>query len=342
MTTPPARRWGTPVLDRQYRDTRDLDTMREAWLKDTSKSEDTWRKYRGYFEVYRTWLKLSQGLEGEEVISRVIHAHIEEYIGYLRAPHDDQHPGECFQECFELPYEGSALNTKISALSSFYGYCIKSQRRTDNPAKNHNLDTTQRKNRTILLGNDLLRGMNLADRINEREPVIWGMFFGAGLRCAELAWFDVSNFEVINDSTDDWRMTFRRKGGKTPTIDVPRPVVPYLRRYIGNRVDGPLIRPDEARWGRSTAPGKSVAPSTIFDVVKKIGKHLDRPDLGTHDGKATATTLALTHPGATEHRVKLYFGHSDFNTTVGYYHPGQLQPGHNENPLGIDWYTQAR
>lgn len=330
--------WRAPALDRQHNAITDYATLKTRWLG-SLRSPETARKYGPYLETFCTWMHLSQGLTEDQVVELTIHAHLEDYVAYLQQPHADDHPGPHFEECWKVPFKPASVNAKVRAVGSFFKYCMKHTSRAVNPVSGLDLPNTRAKDRRIYLPGEINALMAVALREEIRDAVMVGLFMGMGLRCSDAANAQAADYKVFEGNRR--LLGTVRKGDKWQLLDVPFPLVPLFDEYHDGRDAGPFLRPYDGRRDEETIP--RLSPSTLFRALQRVGEKSGFPSIGTHDGKATATTLASTDPNSTPDRVMRYFGHEDYNTTLGYIQTAQLKaPGHHVNPIGVDWSIQAR
>jgi hypothetical protein len=328
--------WRPRVLDQQGQvDHRYARTV-ERFLG-RYKSAETRRKYAAYLDSYCAWLERSQEMTPDQAVTDVVSEHLDDYLYYLQQPHADGHPGDCWTDCTAVPYSPEGLAPKISAVRSWYTYLVKSGVRSANPAAALLMPDVPDKEQRVFLPGEVSAIHANARALGLREEVLSGMFFGMGLRCQDSAGALAENYHNLGGQKR--RLGAYRKGSSWQLLDVPYALVPALDELLDGRTSGPILLP---RGCEDPATQKPVAPSTLFRSLQKIGRNAGFPDIATHDGKRTATTLASTHPGLPFDRLVRYFNHKNPKTTLGYIHTGRLLgPGEHRNPIGIDWDTQA-
>lgn len=338
MTTTP--RWA----DRARRDRTveiDLSTFDERWAK-THKSEETYRKYRRYVDLFMIWAERYTELVGLDAVKTSGLDELEDYFDYLQSPHWDDHPGDCVSECQNLPYGAPSLKTKRDALSSYFGYAITHQLRGTNPVKGIKIGKRQRKKRMILLPWEIHDVIADARRESLRSAVTAGFFYGPGLRCEEVENIDVERFYEVPRGR---MLHFRRKGeDRWQDIDIPRPLTPLIDALLDGRTNGPLIM-STGRRTRNKATGAlehtRLDSSGLWRMVQAAGERCGHK-ISPHDGRATSITLSLVDPAQPSvDRVMTYYDHHDIDVTLGYRNADRLTAGFHRNPYGVDWKTQA-
>ncbi|WNI17639.1 tyrosine-type recombinase/integrase [Actinacidiphila sp. ITFR-21] len=319
----------------------DLATFDERWAK-THSSGETFRKYRGYADLFMEWATRYTDYSGIDILKEAGLPELEDYFDYLTSEHWDGHPGPCVSECGSLPYEVPSLKAKYDALSSYFGYAITHQLRGTNPVKGIKLDPRARKKRMILLPWEIHDIVAAAREESIRAAVTTGFFFGPGVRCEEVERIDVENFYQVPRGR---MLRFRRKGkNRWQDIDVPRPLNPLIDELLGGRTSGPLIM-STGRRTRNKDTGAlehtRLDSSGLWRMVKKAGERCGL-NVSPHDGRATSITLSLVDPAQPSvDRVMTFYDHHDLAVTLGYRNAARLPSGFHRNPYGIDWRTQA-
>lgn len=285
--------------------------------------------------------------------------HIDAYRQYLRSNHWADHPGTCWNQCKELPYDNrSTRDGKISAVSAYFKYVVGQKRCDSNPVlpdpgRRHSHDQKQERLKAILMPAEIVEAGQIAKAAANglsgikmptlRTAAIFSMLVGPGLRVAELHTGRIERFGWRGDTRT---LRILRKGGKWETIDIPDQTWAVVKAYLGNRTSGPIII-SEGRRARNKETGEleftALSPNKIGDAVTELSKACGMGNrLHPHLLRHTSITLALTHPQATPQRVMAYYGHDSMETTMRYYnHKSLLAPGHLTNFYGIDWSRQG-
>lgn len=354
INTPNAPAWARRLTDSYGNDLRGPAELLAAHVKRYS-SKETRRKYLGNIGQFFRWM---ERWHPETHLLSVKPAHIELYREYLISNHWDGHPGECSRECRELPYDTASRKAKISAISSFYEYCVTQDRVPKNPvnrepSRDVSGDDGQEHMKDVLMPHEIVDVMQTCRRaVNGntafstptlRAAVVFGAFVGPGLRCEEL---EKSRAENLGWRGRTRTLRFLRKGGYWQTIDLPDQWARDLDAYLGDRKHGPLIL-NERQRRRNPQTGElehaGLSDDGLRNVMTEIGQITGvRDRFYPHLARHTSITLALTDPHATPQRVMAYYGHLRIETTMRYYNYMRLlTPGRQHNVYGINWKTQG-
>ena len=153
------------------------------------------------------------------------------------------------------------------------------------------------------------------DMTGQRDWIMLGLLVGAGLRRDEL----------VNLSFDDMREQYQKDGKARLVLNVTGKgakdrVVPIsdelARRLIAWRdeVGGGLIA---RSLGRKRELGESISAIGIFDIVRKHGAMIGRPELAPHDLRRTYAQLGYD-AGVPITQISVLLGHASVATTQRY------------------------
>lgn len=229
--------------------------------------------------------------------------------------------------------QGMVANTtrarKLTVLSSFYGWCVKSGVLAANPVAGLDRPTVDYStSMTPGLTADQARSLvHAADdwpapgRL--RASALVALLVFSGVRISEALSADVEDL-----ATDRGHRTLKvhRKGGKVQSIALPAPVVGRIEDYLRSRSDvsdavavlgeggRPVRRP---LFATSTGGrfGRREAHRLIGTLARAAG--LAEVGLSPHGLRHTAITLALD-AGAQLRDVQAMAGHADPKTTLRY------------------------
>lgn len=325
-------------------------------------SRETIRKYRANLSEYFLWC------ERYYPHVSVVHARtrmVRRYRQYLKSNHWEDHWGadaeRCRKgQCAELPYGAVTIDAKMSAVSSFYSFCMEEELRDGlgNPVPSQR-GRKNRGQRGQQHAHDILMPQEIYDVMQQckeattsasgfkiptlRYAAVFGIMVGAGLRVEELAG---ARAEGLGANGTSRTLRFQRKGGGWQTLDLPRTYAPILDTYLHGRATGPLIL-NERQRRRNPETGElehaGLGVDALRDVVTEIATVTGvRARLHPHLLRHTAITLALTDPATNLQRVSVYYGHDSVKTTMGYYNYHRLlSPGAHINFYAPDWKTQG-
>ena len=155
------------------------------------------------------------------------------------------------------------------------------------------------------------------DIAGQRDWIVLGLLVGAGLRREEL----------IHMRFEDLKEIPRRNGngGMRPVLDVKGkgakdrvvPIKPILAERIKQWQeivgDGLIAR----SLGRTKEIGESISAVGVFNIVRKHGKMIEKPDLAPHDLRRTYAQLGY-EAGVSIAQISLLLGHASMATTQRY------------------------
>lgn len=143
----------------------------------------------------------------------------------------------------------------------------------------------------------------------ERDLIVLGFLFYAGLRRSEIAYLRFNDVLLIDDQIV---LRIMGKGGKHRMI----PAHPKLAE---------LLMPELAKTGTPFWPQKSerfllqISASTVYAIVKKYAKIIGvTRNVSPHSCRATAISQLLEN-GESPRNVADFAGHASVNTTIGSY-----------------------
>lgn len=347
--------WCRDDDDDAGQDIRTPEQLMEDWLA-TKDSAETVRKYRTNVCHFLRWMATYRPTRDPLADTR--RKDVESFKRYLKGPHPDGHPGPCDVACREsFPRKERSANNILSAISSYFDYCIGHGRRPDGQNPTTGLQGKVRISREesdadddapVILTPLVTAYMSQARYLGSNYAVIGLLGLGMGMRCSEIAHARTDGWKTRDDGRRV--LQFQRKGGDWTTLAVPHaavePIDAYLaeRNEIAGRADGPLLIPSRASALTRFNWTRGLASSSIYDAVEKTGIRagISKETIHPHLLRISSITMAYTHPDATEARIAAYYGHSNVRTTRGYRRAKRLYGStHYPNPVGIDWATQA-
>ena len=153
------------------------------------------------------------------------------------------------------------------------------------------------------------------DIVGLRDWIILGLLVGAGLRREELVnlrFEDVKEQPMKNGNMRSV-LSIRGKGAKERVI----PIHPVLsKRILEWKVsvgDGFIAR----SLGRKKVLGKSLSAIGVFNIVRKNGRMIGKPDLAPHDLRRTYAQLGF-EAGIPITQISRLLGHATIATTQRY------------------------
>lgn len=154
-----------------------------------------------------------------------------------------------------------------------------------------------------------------ADLVGQRDRLLLGILVGAGLRREELA---TLTFEAVKLQPIGERfrtvLDIQGKGSKARAVPIGDPLANALDEWskrLGHQ--GNVAR----RLGRKREIGESMSPVAIFNLVRKRGALIGKPDLAPHDLRRTYAQLGL-EAGIPITQISVLLGHASVATTQKY------------------------
>lgn len=209
-----------------------------------------------------------------------------------------------------------SVNRKVTAVKTFYNYLLREEIVSDNPALHVPLPKIRKKlpnfvaekNLNYLLDNNLFE----EDFRGRRDKLIVALFYGTGIRLAELIGLKVSDFD-----TSAYLVKVLGKRNKERLIPYPKEINKLLEDYICVR---------DAEIGCSTEflfvteKGKHVYEKLVYRVVNNsLAKVTSLEKKSPHVLRHTYATHLLNN-GAELNAVKELLGHSNLAATQIYTH----------------------
>ena len=267
----------------------------------------TVRNYRRDIEAFAEWCASKNGIDVADLDLRCVKSDdIREWIIYRM---DSKQLG------------AASVNRELSSLRSFYKYLRRQKELSTDIFKNITALRTARKLPTFVPESRMERLLDNIREVGEevtlreeRNRLIIALFYGCGIRLAELQGIRIGDF-----SADMMNLTIRGKGDKERTI----PVLPELASRVTTFVE--LLK-SEGVGATATSPlivnelGKPLSRSTIQRIVKaelaganvqgKKSPHVLRHTFATH----------LLNREADMRDIQELLGHSSLKTTQCYTH----------------------
>lgn len=144
----------------------------------------------------------------------------------------------------------------------------------------------------------------------KRDLVIIALLIGAGLRREELVSL---TFDAVKKQGDRWVLDVMGKGSKNRVIPISERLASILYEWQENVQGGRIAR----SLGRKKQIGESISTTAIFNLVRKYGKNIGKPELAPHDLRRTYAQIGLEN-GITIEQISKLLGHSSVKTTQRY------------------------
>ena len=221
-------------------------------------------------------------------------------------------------ECMKRELARSTIRLHFAALRSFYKFLTRRRGLKINPLLDVQLPKAERKLPLVLTLKQVEALLELPFNVEQpkqapawtasRDAAILEVFYSTGLRLAELAGLDVSDFDFFNET-----IRVVGKGGKERVVPLGSHALSALQRYRGEaRVkEGPLFLNKALR--RISARGISNIVSKYTELAGLpvgVSPHKLRHSFATH----------LLDNGADLRSVQTLLGHASLSTTQIYTH----------------------
>ncbi len=221
-------------------------------------------------------------------------------------------------EVMKEEWARSTIRLHFAALRSFYRYLTRRTGLSRNPVAEVQLPKPEKKLPVVLTEKQVEQLIEMPFRIKHprqapawmpyRDAAILELFYSSGIRLAELASLQVTDFDLHNEC-----VRVRGKGGKERIAPVGGPAADAVSRYCQEaRVfEGPLFI-SKLRSGMSTR--------AISNLFQKYHRHSDIPvNVSPHKLRHSFATHLLDH-GADLRSVQAMLGHASLSTTQIYTH----------------------
>ena len=206
---------------------------------------------------------------------------------------------------------GSTRARKISALRSFYNFCVRKKIVLTNPLTDMERPKYTRSLPVFLNLDDYKRLIQSARSREDlfyrrRNTLILILFINCGLRLSELASIQMS--DIYDDA-----ILIRGKGDKERFAYLNKSCQRALRLWLGKRGSSPgyLI---------ITKQGKGLQASSVASVVKAELHEVGLDNISTHKLRHTAATLLYRQGHVDIRLLQRILGHASIATTEIYTH----------------------
>ena len=207
----------------------------------------------------------------------------------------------------------STINTRISALKSYYKFLMQRRYVEVNPVEYVECPKVKNKEKIPLTG-EQVRAM-IAKTSNVRMEAFIMALATTGMRIAELASVTIDDYNNRVDNT----IIITGKGDKERRVTFPDEAIACIDKYIWSERSI-----HAAKTGTNllfvSNQGTALAAGNMGEQLKKIAKEAGIPQwdkVCNHLLRTTCATLALRN-GVELPTIQKMLGHSDINTTTRY------------------------
>lgn len=203
-------------------------------------------------------------------------------------------------------YSPSTVARKLTAVSSFYNYAVRTGSCALNPMTNVDRPLVSTESMTTGLSREEVELLLASAAISgPRLRALVLLLLGTGMRVSEAVKADTGDLSAERGMRI---LLVTRKGGKRQRLVVPEAADRALREYVGNR-QGPLFldTPGRARMTRQQADY----------FLSRLAASAGLPRISPHVLRHAAATLSLD-AGAPLRDVQVQLGHASPDTTARY------------------------
>lgn len=207
----------------------------------------------------------------------------------------------------------STINTRISALKSYYKFLMQRRYVEVNPVEYVECPKVKNKEKIPLTG-EQVRAM-IAKTSNARMEAFIMALATTGMRIAELASVTIDDYNNRVSNT----IIITGKGDKERRVTFPDEAIAYIDKYIWTERSV-----HAAKTGTNllfvSNQGTALAAGNMGEQLKKIAKEAGIPQwdkVCNHLMRTTCATLALRN-GVELPTIQKMLGHSNINTTTRY------------------------
>lgn len=196
-------------------------------------------------------------------------------------------------------YKPATLHRVISTLSSFYRFCAVQGAILTNPLAGIERPRIKDKELVYLKHNQVI---HLLEKIEDpRDRLIVRTIYATGVRVSELSHMDIEDIDFSEHT-----IRVKGKGGKIRIVFVDEETLDEIRRFIGDRTEGPLFPGQQ---------GHPLSPRTIQHIFKQYAP----PGITPHKIRHSYAS-ELYRRSRNLRVVQENLGHTSIKTTEIYLH----------------------
>lgn len=285
--------------------------IRSNVVKNRDVANTTYKVYRSYFNIFLCFVMERHDnfyILDEEFIEEELVDIMEDYIEFLQS---------------ELGNNKKSINTKLSAVSSFYGWAVKRRKLRAHPFDGR-LDRMKGAQDEKIIAEYFLNAAQV-ERISSElarvgEPtcqydmidkVIWHIAFDSACRIGALSGLKVSNLELENKRF----VNVREKRGKIVSIPFTPETGEIIAEFIKQR---DLLGVDCDDIFYSTRGGKwqGMSKQTIYTRIRNLGHIIGIGDFRPHCIRKTRLNMVFKKNAVLAQQLA---NHEDMSTTQKFY-----------------------
>jgi len=216
----------------------------------------------------------------------------------------------------DLGQSKASLRLKMSAVKSFFKFCIKKDIIDNNPASLISIPKKEKKLPSFLLEKEvgkMMTNFNKEDTAELRNLALAELLYSSGLRISECLMLNVGDIDFSRKS-----VKVTGKGNKQRVVPVGSKAIQAINEYLIKRNE--LLKGSTEKALFLTKNGKRLSPSSAYRVINRAmsgvteslqkSPHVLRHSFATH----------LLDGGADIQSVSEMLGHSSLSSTQIYTH----------------------
>lgn len=287
--------------------------IRAKVSKDRNVKETTYKVYENYFNQFLVFL--SEEYDNMYILD-------EDFLGEAV----DVMEGFIVFCQDKLGNNKKVINTKLSAVSSFYLWAVKRDYIEAHPfdkklermrnakeeklISSHFLNDEEIEKITVFIGEEIDKERG---KFDIQDAIIWNVAIDSGCRLGALKRLNLESLDLESMSFVD----IREKRGKITDIPFTEPTKELIQRWVverkekGIEAEGLFIAKHDGEW-------KSMSAVSIYKRVKKMGFIIGVEDFRPHSIRKTTINRIVEKTGNLT-LAQSFAGHESPETTAGHY-----------------------
>lgn len=285
--------------------------IRSSTVRNRDVAETTYKVYRSYFNIFMCFLLEyhdNMYILDEDIINEDMIDIMEDYIGFLQDV---------------LNNNKKSINTKLSAVSSFYHWAVKRRRVKQHPFDGR-LERMQGAQDEKIISEHFLSDedveeiyMTLGDvdspisNYDKIDQIIWNVSFDSACRIGALTGLKVSNLELENRRFTN----VREKGNKIVNIPFTPSTAKLIEEFLEQR-ELLGVDCDDMFYVRRGDKWQGMSKQSIYNRIKKIGHIIGVADFRPHSIRKTRLNQIAK---LDINKAKTLANHESLETTSRFY-----------------------
>lgn len=260
--------------------------IRSSTVKNRDVANTTYKVYRSYFNIFLCFILEYHDnfyILDEDILEEEMLDIMEDYMSFMQT---------------ELNNNKKSINTKLSAVSSFYHWAVKRRKIKSHPFDGR-LDRMEGAQDEKIISEHFL-SMDEVERINEVldnvdspvseydkiDQLLWNIAFDSACRIGALTGLNISNLELENHRF----VNVREKRGKMVSIPFSQKTAGMLKEFIEQR-EALGIDCDEIFYVTRGDKWQGMSKQSIYNRIRKIGHIIGIGDFRPHSIRKTRLNM---------------------------------------------------